>query len=172
MTNKPFKVLAINPGSRYLAIAVFKESELNDWGIKVIRVADPERRQGKIKSLICNLIDYYEPNVLAVKRLHLVRSSANLNRLVLSIRRLARARDIKIYQYLLKDIKTFFSPEDRINKKQLARILSFRYPALWYEFSRERNNKGPYHIRVFEAVGLGAVCAHQLETNNRGQKRC
>ena len=37
MTNKPLKILAINPGTRYLGIAVFVGTDLREWAVKVIK---------------------------------------------------------------------------------------------------------------------------------------
>jgi hypothetical protein len=68
---------------------------------------------------------------------------------------------LRIYQYPIKKVEAFFSPRKRINKKQLAEILTSRYPELLPEFRKEKASKNPYHIRVFEAVALGALCANQ-----------
>jgi hypothetical protein len=142
MTKKLLKVLAINPGSSYVGVAVFEGSELKDWRLKVIK-----------------------PNVLAIKRLHPSRRSINLNQLVSRIKQLSKRKGLKIVRYSIKDLETFFSPAERINKKKLAEMLATKYPALWHEFDKERHNKNPYHIRVFEAVALGAVCSQQLDKN-------
>lgn len=168
MTKRLIKVLAINPGAIYLAIAAFNGYELNDWRIKHINIVKSKEKQKRLKSILCGLMEEYEPDVLAVKRVHPSRSSTNLDKLVNSIKQLAKSNGLKIYQYSLQDIEKFFSTGVRISKRELAEIIVYAYPALWHEFDKERNNKVPYYFRVFEAVGLGAMCAHKLETNNRG----
>lgn len=165
MTNRLLKILAINPGSRYIGVAVFESPELKDWRIKIIKGKWSKEKSQKIKILVRSLVEQYQPDVLAIKQLHLSRSSAKLNRLVSQIRQFSKRKGLRIYQYSIKDLKDFFSPEGRISKKQLAGIVASKYPALLHEFIKEKTNKNPYHIRMFEAVALGAVCSCQLDKN-------
>jgi type I site-specific restriction-modification system R (restriction) subunit len=165
MPKKLHKVLAINPGSRYFGMAVFKGYELDYWGIKNINATDSGRKKKKIKTLISAFIEKYESDALAIKRLHRLRSSKQLNRLVSSIKQVAKGKGLNIYQYSIKDLEAFFSPEKRINKRKLSEIVALKYPSLLHELNKEKHNKNPYHIRAFEAVALGAVCSHQLDKN-------
>jgi len=50
-----------------------------------------------------------------------------------------------------------------MNKMKLAQLLALRYPALWHEFNKERNNKNPYYKRIFEAIAIGEVCSEELD---------
>ena len=165
MSKKLHKVLAVNPGARYFGVAVFTESELDYWGIKNINVTDSKRKERKIKTLISALIERYETDTLAIKRLHRLRSSKLLNQLVSSIKQVAKRKGLKIYQYSIKDLKAFFSPEKRRNKRKLSEIVALKHPSLLHELNKEKHNENPYHIRVFEAVALGTVCLHQLDKN-------
>jgi RNase H-fold protein (predicted Holliday junction resolvase) len=40
-TKKPFKILAIDPGTRYLGIAVLQNQELIYWAVKTIQRLKP-----------------------------------------------------------------------------------------------------------------------------------
>jgi len=163
MLKKPLKILAINPGSRYIGIAFFQGAELRDWGIKVIKGKWSADKMKKIRSIISGFIERYGPNVLVIKRLHPSRSSANLNHLVSKIKELSKRRGLKVYQYSIKDLETFFSPKGRINKKQMAEMIALEYPVLFHELKKEKSHKNPYHIRMFEAVALGSICFHHLD---------
>jgi len=165
MSKKLLRILAINPGTRYIGVAVFEGQELKDWRVRVFRGKWSKWKLRRIKMLMSDTIDKYEPDVLAIKKLQLYRSSKNLNRLISVIKRLSKRIGLKVYQYSIKDLKVFYSPEEKMNKRKLAQLLAFRYPSLWYEFKRERNNRNPYYTRVFEAAAIGEVCAEQL--NNR-----
>jgi len=88
-----------------------------------------------------------------------------LNQLTNRIKQLSRRKGLKTYQYSIKELKAFFFGEARANKNKLAEFLASEYSFLVPELKKENANKNSYHIRVFEAVALGAVCSHQLENN-------
>lgn len=163
MYKKPITILGINPGARYIGIAVFQGAELRDWGIKVIKGKWSKEKLKKIIEIISGFIEQYEPDALAIKSLHPSRSSPNLNRLVAKIKELSEKKGVKVYQYSIAELKTFFSPEEKINKKKLAERIASKYPDLFHELNREKNHKNPYHIRMLEAVVLGSICFYQLD---------
>jgi len=165
MTKKITKILAINPGTRYLGIAVFEGPELLDWQVKVINGKWSKRKQQKILVIVRTFIEQYQPDVLAIKKLHHSRSSGNLNQLVSRIKQHSKRKGLKVYQYTIKELEAFFFGEAKANKNKLAEILTSKYPFLVHEFNKENANKNSYHIRVFEAVALGAVCSRQLENH-------
>jgi len=165
MIKELIKILAINPGTRYLGIAIFRGAELRDWRVKVVEGKWSEEKINKIKTIILNLIDKYGPDVLAIKRLNLSRSSSNLTRLSTKIKNLARRKSLMVYQYTLDDLKAFFSPKDKISKKKMAAMVTKAYPALCHELGKENSNRNSYYIRMFESVALGLVCYRQLDKN-------
>lgn len=162
MPKRITKIIAINPGTRYLGIAVFEGPELLDWRVKVIKGKWSKDKQQKTLVIVRTLIERYQPDVLAIKKLHRSRSSGNLNQLVSRIKQLSKRKNLKVCQYSIKDLEAFFFGEAKANKNKLAEILTSKYPFLRHEFNKENANKNSYHIRVFEAVALGAVCSRQL----------
>jgi len=165
MPKKILKILAINPGTRYLGIAVFEGPELLDWRVKVIKGKWSKEKQQKILVIARTLIERHQPDVLAIKKLHRSRSSDNLNQLVSRIKQHSKRKGLKVYQYSIKNLEAFFFGEAKANKNKLTEILTSKYTFLRHEFNKEKSNKNSYHIRVFEAVALGAVCSHQLENH-------
>lgn len=163
MPKKPITILGINPGAKYLGIAVFRGPELRDWRIKVTKGKWSSEKYRKAMGILSEFIEQYRPDVLAVKRLNLSRSSVGLDRLVQKIIALSEKKGMKIYQYGIKELEAFFYSEGRSNKRKMAEIIASQYPVLYCELDLERRNKNPYHLRMFEAVGLGAVCFHQLD---------
>jgi len=111
MSKKPLKIIGINPGSKYLGIAIFQGSDLRYWGIKVLKGKWSKEKIEKAKEIISDLIVRYDLNVLAIKRLHPSRSSKNLNRLVAKIKEFSKRKGLRVYQYSMKDLEKFFSPE-------------------------------------------------------------
>lgn len=164
MPKRPLKIIGINPATRYLGIAVFQGPELMDWRIKVLKGKWSKDKMRKAIGVIKEIIERYEPNVLAIKKLHPSRRSLNLARLVAKIKEFSKRKGLKVYQYSIKDLEDFFSEEEKIkNKKRLAEMTVSEYPHLFHEFKREKSHKNPYYFRMFEAVALASVCFHQLD---------
>jgi Holliday junction resolvasome RuvABC endonuclease subunit len=158
MQKKNLTILAINPGTKCLGIAVFQNADLRDWRIKAINGKWSQEKLEMILSIISNFISRYQPDAIALKEIHPSRSSDNLNGLYVAIQKLAQKRRLLLRRYSIKDLEKFYSPGERINKRQLAEIIGIEYPALLYALESERNHKNRYFIRMFEAVALGAVC--------------
>jgi Holliday junction resolvasome RuvABC endonuclease subunit len=163
MSKKPLKIIGINPGSKYLGIAIFQGSDLRYWGIKVLKGKWSKEKMERAKEILSDLIDQYDLNVLAIKRLHPSRSSKNLNQLVARIKDFLKRKGLRIYEFSLKDLEKFFSPEEKINKRKMAELVASDYPFLFQMLEKERRNKNPYAIRMFEAIALGIRCFHQLD---------
>ena len=117
----------------------------------------------KIGTILLNFIDQYDPNILAIKKLHPSRSSKNLEYLVTKIKELSKNKGLKIYQYSTKEMENFFQLDEKTNKMKMAKTLASEYPYLFSEYNREKRNKNTYHTRMFEAVALASVCFHQLD---------
>jgi Holliday junction resolvasome RuvABC endonuclease subunit len=155
------RILGINPGWRYLAAAVFDNSDLREWRLKGLDAKGASAKRGKVYKILSALIDRYRPNVLAIKKLHPSRCSSNLKRLTEEIKIYCARKDMKIFSYSLRDLESSLLPEGKINKKKLAEALAAEYPALIYELGLERKHTQPYHIRLFEAVAAGLLCYRQ-----------
>ena len=163
MFKKPLTVLGINPGSRYLGIAVFRGPELRDWRVKIIKGKGPKEKMEKTKEVVSSFIELYQADVLVIKKLHPSRRSANLKRLVAKIKELSKRKGLKVYQHSIKELEAFFLSEERMNKRKLAEIITSKYSFLIHELEKEKNHKNPYYIRMFEAVALASACFQQLD---------
>ncbi|MFH1970880.1 MAG: crossover junction endodeoxyribonuclease RuvC [Patescibacteria group bacterium] len=163
MLKKPLTILGINPGTRYLGVAVFQGPDLRDWRIKALQGKFSKEKLDKFLKIIVDLIEQYHADVLAIKKLHPSRSSSNLNSLASKIISLSKRKGLKVYQYSIKDVKNFFSPNDKTNKKKLAESMAMKYPDLLAELNREKTIRNPYYLRMFEAVALGSICLYQID---------
>ena len=155
MLQESITILAVNPGTKYIGLAVFQAPDLAYWGIKVLK---GKWSEGKIRSAelaLETLIDRYHVDVLVLKKLHSSRSSHSLDCLAASIRKLARRKKIKLSVYFLPDLKVSLGVGMRGNKMAIAGIVTARYPFLIHELERERKHKHPYFVRMFEAIAAG-----------------
>ena len=111
------KILAINPGTRYLGIALFQGLELREWRVKVVNGKGAKEKAQKVQSIVLSFFDLYDPALLAIKKLNPSRSSSNLNKIVGNMKELSKRKGIRVYEYSIKDMEMFLSPEERINKR-------------------------------------------------------
>src|SRR4029077_4239748 len=90
------RILAVNPGTRYIGFAAFRGPELLDWGVRVISAKTQRGGIWVADQIVKETMDRFQPNSLAVKRPHSSRSSISLDRLAGSIRDLSRRRNLKV----------------------------------------------------------------------------
>jgi Holliday junction resolvasome RuvABC endonuclease subunit len=161
MLKESLRIIGINPGTRYLGLAVFQDRSLFDWRIKLLDGKWSKKKIDKVIDIISEYIELHDLNSIALKKLHPSRSSKNLRLLVSRIKALAAKKKIKVYQYSIKELEDFYLTEERHNKRTLVEKLVSDYPFLINELEKERAHKNPYHLRMFEAVALGAACFHK-----------
>jgi Holliday junction resolvasome RuvABC endonuclease subunit len=154
-------ILAVNPGSRYLGFAAFRGPDLLDWGVRVVSAKTPRGRVRVAGQIVREAIERFQPDALAVKRLHSSRTSTTLDRLTDSITELARRRKLKVHCYSITQLKSVLCSEAKGNKRRLAAEVAALYPVLSHDFQKEMSNRHPYYLRMFEAVALGIVCYRQ-----------
>jgi hypothetical protein len=83
--------------------------------------------------------------------------------LSLKVEELSRINRIRLIRYSIQEVEAFHSPERRINKTTLAELTCRKHPVLCHELQKEQNNLNPYHIRMFEAVALGAMAEDKCQ---------
>ncbi|HTY11517.1 MAG TPA: hypothetical protein VMF88_10635 [Bacteroidota bacterium] len=160
MQKDQLNILAINPGSRYLGIAIFVGDELRDWAVKLAR-------RENIREMISEYINQYGVHVVAFKKFHPSRSSRDLRMIISLMQEVAKKAGLALREYSIGEVEEALLPEKRKNKQLLMQEVVARYPFLSNELQREAKNKNPYLIRMFETVGIGKVCMSELETGVR-----
>jgi Holliday junction resolvasome RuvABC endonuclease subunit len=169
MGNKPITILGINPGTRYLGIAVFHGAELRDWRVKVMKGKWSKEKLVKISSMIADFIERLQPDVLAIKKLHPSRSSKNIDKLIEELKMFADTKKIPVYEYPIKFIEAFLWPARKVNKRQLAELMADKFSMLFSEWEKEKNGKNSYYMRMFEAVFVAYACFRQLDRHREWQ---
>jgi Holliday junction resolvasome RuvABC endonuclease subunit len=162
MPQKTIKIIGINPGTRYMGIAVLYGPELMDWRIKVLEGRWSKEKIKKAINILSALIDQYKPDVLAIKKLHPSRRSENLVRLTNKMREFSRRRKLRVYRYSIKGIENSFIERGRLNRQNLIKAMVELYPILHHDLKKEKDHKNPYYFRMFEAVAVASACAQKL----------
>jgi Holliday junction resolvasome RuvABC endonuclease subunit len=157
MAKESQRIIGINPGTRYLGIAVLYGQELMDWRIKTLDGKWSEKKIEKARKILAELIDLYEPNVLVIKKLHPARRTENLLRLTNKIKDFAKKKKLRVYQYSIKEIEKRFSDGEKLNKRNLIEAMVKLYPAIRLDLDKEKSHRNQYYFRVFEALAVAAI---------------
>jgi len=172
--SNPPSILAINPGTRYLGLALFQGNQLKDWRVKILKGRWSQKKLNKALGIITAFAERYQPGLLVVKRLHPSRTSRGLESLIIHLRRLCLRKRISVSQYSIKQLEDSFCGDQPKNKRNLAQAVAANYPELYGELNAEypqpkpgekEKKKNPYHIRMFEAVALGAMCVNEFDNH-------
>ncbi|OPY73240.1 MAG: hypothetical protein A4E62_00556 [Syntrophorhabdus sp. PtaU1.Bin002] len=155
-------ILAVNPGTKYIGLAVFQVPDLAYWGVRVLKGKWSEKKLKSAEMTVMNLISHYHVDTLVLKKFDSFRSSPNLDCLIESMRKLARKKRIKVITYSVADLKESFAFGTRVNKMTIAALAIARYPFLARELEREKKRKHPYSLRMFEAIAAGLLVINRI----------
>ena len=149
-----------------MAIAIFDKDELREWRLKSLTGKGAKRKLKKVIEILADFIERYSPEILAIKKLHPSRSSANLKTMAAGINAYCQKQGIAVFSYSIKELEIVLLNSSRTNKKELIKLLTSEYPELSHELKREERNRNPYFVRLFEAVALGHVCLSAINNKN------
>lgn len=161
------RILAINPGTKEIGVAVLADTDLLYYGVKTLRPKHPlpdgcseaSRAVGKLTAA-------YQPQAIALIRPLVIQPSAK--RLVVVIReikRLAQDQGVAVYEYAPKTVRQFVSGSKRATKGDLIKVIAARYPELsWYATDRTVWEE-MYYAKMFLAVaaGLAHYCNQEMD---------
>lgn len=162
MTKEPNRILGINPGTRYLGLAIFDGSNLLEWRVKTIAGKWTKEKANRILDIIKEQIELYDISTIAIKKLHPSRSSGNLRILVSGMVVLGKKKGINVRSHSIKELERFFIKDGKANKRNLADRVVVEYPMLTHEINKEKSHKNIYHLRMIEAVALGMMIKNAL----------
>jgi Holliday junction resolvasome RuvABC endonuclease subunit len=159
------RILAIDPGTKCLGIAVFVGGDLLRWDVENLRETSMSPRQirAKAETILGRWIQQYRPDVLALELPHFAQSrkSRSLGRLVSTITTLAARQGLGVKSYLPTTVRKRVCPAGRPTRHAVARAMAERYPWLDVEYRTEAARswwENPYWLTMFDAVALGLVC--------------
>jgi len=155
--------MAVDPGMRYLGVAVLEVEELIWYGIKTFPGLKllPDVR-AEVKQYLGRLVRDYRPHVLVIEQPFYAQSllSQNLCKLTEEIKDWGRWKGLLIRSYEPTAPKAFFC-RDCQTKQSLAEAMVEIYPFLhrYLTFLPWRRR---YWMHVFDAVALGLMCQRKL----------
>jgi len=159
MRRKPLpRILAIDPGTRHIGIAVLQGPDLVYYGVLTMpyrRAPEAIRRNTRV--LLRQLLSDFRPTVLAIEANSIgsYRSRSLLYAVVSETRRIGRRKRIEVVSKTASTVKKFGTGNGRASKEEVARAVARRYPALKAYLRQTAKWRTQYHGNMFDAVALG-----------------
>lgn len=152
------KILAIDPGTREMGIALLEDGGLIYHGVKTIpKLASPHDRLRLARRMILRLFRDFRPTLVVVEKTFFRnnRNAALLNVLFDEIRAIGRRRGLPVKSLGHSTVKNIVCGDGRASKEEVARVIVSRFPELKVYLAQDRKWKQRYHENMFDAVALG-----------------
>ncbi len=161
---KKRRILAIDPGTRQMGIAVLEDHGLIYHGVETLTShGTPHERLQESRRLFLRLLDDFKPAVVAVEAPFFAnnRNTALLNVMVDELRVLAKSRSLSVVSLAPSTIKRHMCGDGWAAKAEVAKAVAAKYPKLKVYLTQDRKWKERYHGNMFDAVALGLTCVAQ-----------
>lgn len=159
----PIRLLAIDPGNRYLGVAIFEDLHLLDWRTKIIEAKgrNAQAAVSRVRQVIRQSIKHYQVTMLVVRPYcpcsrH---TSTVVAATVKEIQRFGKRQGLRVSLCDPHRVRQFLCQGRRATKMDVARIIATdRYPFLSHIYEDTRATpwfREKYHFQMFSAIALG-----------------
>jgi Holliday junction resolvasome RuvABC endonuclease subunit len=165
--NRKPTVLALDPGTRQMGVAVLDGRRLVYHGVKTLPWhPSPHMRLDEGRRIVLRLLRDFRPQVLVVEKAFFAnsRNTALLNVFVDEIRSLGRRRGIAMRALAPSTVKKRACGDGRATKRDVARAVVARYPELNVYLGQDREWKERYHGNMFDAVAIAMAADRDTTT--------
>ncbi len=162
-------ILAIDPGTKYIGIAVLAGAELRYFGVKtILNPHSPSDLLNEITRFLEQFIKQYEPTYLAIEQpfISQQQSSSLLVVVAKQIKAIAGKHNLRVYQYAPTTVRKLLCQNGRATKRIVAKALSERYPYLTQYYNRTKQWEQRYYGNMFDAIAVGFICYQDVFTMN------
>jgi len=163
MPRRAKRILAIDPGTRWMGVAVMQKGKLLNHGVEVIkRGSNPRENLKNARKAVLRLIRDFEPDILAVEKAFFANNSNAplMKALEDNIRLIARRKKLKLVAFAPSSIKKFICGDGWAKKKQVAQAVLVKYPQLRVYYTQDRGWKEVFHQNMFDAVAVGLMASN------------
>lgn len=160
-TKRSKRILAIDPGTHYMGVAVLDGARLAYYGVKTLsRKKSPHDTLLESRKVTRGLIDDFRPDILAVEKTFFAnnRNSALLNVFANEIAVTGRRRRLKVVAIAANTVRKIICGNGTATKRQVAEEIARRYPELSPFLTSDRRWKERFNYNMFDAVALGLAC--------------
>lgn len=164
------RILAVDPGTRYLGLAVLDGSGLLHYAVRDLRFARPaDELIRATRVALQQLMERYRPTVLAYEKTFYVQSknSALLQVQEAEIKRIGREAGLKLAGYAPAAVRLVLCGNGRATKDDVAAIIVRRFVDLERWVLPAAPERRRYWLNMFDAIAVGVVA---LEHAGRGPR--
>ena len=165
MTKNNSRILAIDPGTRLMGVALLEKGQLIYHGVKVIKKGNsPNQNLQNARKVVLRLVSDLKPDMLVVEKTTLTKCKnfSVLNVFVEDIKAIARRKGIKIKLFSASTVKKFICGNGWAEKKDVARAIVSKFPELKVYLTQDRAWKERFHQNMFDAVALGVMAEKRV----------
>ena len=169
MLNKNTRILAIDPGTREMGVAVLENGNLLYSGVETFhKLPSPQEQLRQCQAAVARLIRDFRPTVLAVEKTFIGknRNAALLNVLTDEIAALGQRKRITVVSFAPNTVKKIVAGNGWATKEEVARAVTARFPKLRANLPPIRKWKLKRELNAFDAVALG-LATFTSEAKNR-----
>ena len=160
MSKTNSRILAIDPGTKWMGVAFLENEQLVYHGVKVIKRGDsPHENLQNARKAVLRLIKDYQPNTLAAEKVFFSnnRHGSLMKVLFEEIKAIAKRKGLKFISFPPSSIKKFITGNGWANKFEVAYSVAKKYPELKVYLTQDREWKERFHQNMFDAVALGIM---------------
>ena len=160
------KILAIDPGTKEMGIALLDGEKIIYHGVKVIPSdRSPNEKLKEGREIILRLIKDYKPDVLVVERSFFAnnRTASLLHIFINEIRAIGKKKGIRVISYAPSTVRKRIAGNGRASKEELSVIIVSKFPELKVYLSQDRAWKNQHHQNMFDAIALGLMALSAMK---------
>lgn len=174
ITKQRERILAIDPGTRHVGVAVLQGSRLIYHGVMTM----PHRRglpavRRNTRVLLQELLRDFRPKVLIVEENSIggSRARSRLHAVVSETRRIGRRERLEVIATAASTVKKLVAGNGRASKEEVARAVTRRYPELKAYLRQTAKWRARYHGNMFDAVAIGFSVEADQKALPQGRRR-
>ena len=156
------RVLAIDPGTHYIGVAVLDGAKLAYYGVKTLsHRKSPHDILMEGRKLIRELIDDFKPKTLAVEKTFFAnnRNSALLNVFADEIVAIGKRKGLRVKLLAANVVRKELCRNGWATKREVAQEICHRFPELMPFLSSDRRWKEDFYLNMFDAAALGLAAS-------------
>ncbi|MCG3195716.1 MAG: Crossover junction endodeoxyribonuclease RuvC [bacterium] len=162
---KPHRILAIDPGTREMGVAVLEGDAVVYHGVHVfLHRTSPHAILREGRTTILRMIRDFTPDALVVEKTFFAnnRNAALVNVLADEVQALGRRKRLTVLSFAPSTVKKRVTGNGHASKAEVAAVLVARYPQLKGYVVELPKWKQRFHANMFDAVALGLVALDSL----------
>ncbi len=165
-TQKNKRILAIDPGTHYMGIAVLDGAKLEYYGVKTLPRQKSLKEQLKEgRKVVRSLIDDFDPATLVMEKTFFANdmNGTLLNSFVRGIGAIARNKRLGIKVIATNTVRKIVCKNGKATKQDVAKAIISLYPEMSPYLSSDRRWKEKFYYNMFDAVALGVAALHSAK---------